>query len=121
AKTLKNRVVVTILNIRIVQIQSLAQKSVELGIPAPMAGDDSIHSRWLIEMPLGVSRLLEKSFLPPIHALLSPSAHYHSLHEAEKSMKMHSSTNPRLIPRFTRFLTPAYNWRSHAVCTSPVS
>ena len=31
AKTLKNRVVVTILNIRIVQIQSVAQKSVELG------------------------------------------------------------------------------------------
>ena len=23
---------------------------------------------------------------------------------------MHSATNPRLIPRFTRFLTPAYNF-----------
>ena len=39
AKTLKNRVVVTILNIRIVQIQSVAQKSVELGWPGSEEGE----------------------------------------------------------------------------------
>ncbi len=76
-------------------------------LPTSFGSNSPLRSRG---MPIRSGPSLVRTVFPllPLRWLLAPSAHHHSLHEAEKSTKMHSATNPRLVPRFTRFLTPAY-------------